>query len=100
MHWLKPFLPLTLVGLFIGPAQNELVPADYMLQHFVQRAHREALIGTEAPVTDELFTKIRETIKKSPVICSKLHSKAVSAFAALSAAKEWDAVAADFAIAR
>lgn len=93
MHWMKPLLLVGLAGFAARPTRVELMPADAMLQIYAQRARQDAVTGNEIQVTDEMFTKIRETFKEYPIVCSKPHVKAVSAYVVPSTPKDWDAVA-------
>jgi hypothetical protein len=84
---------LTLAGFSARPTFQELIPADYLMQQFVQRARGEARLGPQVPVTDDLFTQIRESIKDYPTVCTKPHLKSVTAYTVPSTAKNWHAVA-------
>ena len=70
-----------------------MLPADPMLQQFVQRVRSEARIGDEVPVTDEMFSEMRATMKQYPKVCTAPHRLAVHAFQVPVTEKDWEAVA-------
>jgi hypothetical protein len=93
MHWLKPTLLLALIAFPAQMTQMALSPADEVLQEYAQRVRQDARVGEQVPLTDELFSKMRETFKEYPAVCSKPHLKALSASAVPFGQKDWAAVA-------
>ncbi|HEY2121460.1 MAG TPA: hypothetical protein VGH37_19920 [Candidatus Acidoferrum sp.] len=93
MHWLKPILLLALIAFPAQMAQMALSPADELLQEYAQRVRQDARVGEQVSLTDEMFSKMRETFKEYPAICSKPHIKAVSASSVPFGQEDWEAVA-------
>lgn len=82
-----------MAGFTARATQRELVRADRMLQEFAQRARREARLGEPIPFTEEMYTKLHETIKEYPSVCTKPHIKSVSAYQIVADDKDWEAMA-------
>lgn len=93
MYLFRPFLLIVLAVLFPQLTRRELVPADPLLQEFVNRVRVEARIGSEVPMTDDMFTEMRQTMKQFPKVCSAPHRLAVSAYQIPGTEKDWEAVA-------
>lgn len=93
MHLFRPFLLIVWAALFPQFTRRELVPADPLLQEFVNRVRLQARMGGEVPMTDEMFTEMRQTMKQFPKVCSAPHRLAVSAYQITSTEKDWEAVA-------
>ena len=93
MHWFRPLLLLAVAGFSQQLTRTELVPADPMLQEFVQRVRIEARTGSVVEVTDEMFSEMRRTMKEFPKVCTAPHRLAVDAYQVPVTEKDWEAVA-------